>query len=207
MYKPILLIAVLIAAFAVGMGVTHFWSCSHGDSCRQTSFDKQDFHSITQTPPKELSVGKNSESVSGKSTIERIVNGRNLSLYDNGGNSGCGIVSNTEYKHCIGTYVSARAFLWNHWQAKRRGYIVIRFASEDAVSDSHIFIEPDESGDWHVVWRIERVFAVGHSGEIDDVPDIRSMESKDRDKTDYDLAPGTPILIFKDMGGRILEKL
>jgi len=135
--------------------------------------------------------------------------GKTLTLYDNGGRFGCGIVLKSEYPDCLKSIVRARQFLWEHWQEKKRGYAVVRFGSTDAVSDSHIFIEPDETGTWHVAWRIERVVSINKPGEIDVVPDIREIEQTvATDKTfDAYAKPGTSTLIFKGRNGKEIERL
>ncbi len=68
---------------------------------------------------------------------------------------------------------NARAFIWEHWQSKKRGYIRITFNSVDATSTSHIFIEPDSYGVWRVTWRIVR-----RNNEVDDLPPIRIIVRK-----------------------------
>ena len=97
--------------------------------------------------------------------------------------------------------------MWEHWNQKRRGYAIVELGSVDAVSDSHIFIEPNEAGVWQVVWRIERVVCMGCAGQIDQVPEIRSVEREQSDKSkDYVAARGT-ILIFRDKNGKEIERL
>ena len=65
----------------------------------------------------------------------------------------------------------ARTFLWQHWQDRKRGYLLLTLSSVDATSSSHVFIEPDESGRWRVYWR-----AVRSHGEVDDAPTSYSMK-------------------------------
>ena len=50
-----------------------------------------------------------------------------------------------------------RDFIWQHWQQHRRGYAVVTFHSiEGEPSTSHMFIEPNRDGVWHLSVRIER---------------------------------------------------
>src|SRR5204862_3276080 len=65
----------------------------------------------------------------------------------------------------------ARTFLWRHWQDRQRAYLLLTLSSVDATSTSHVFVEPDEVGDWRVYWR-----AVRHNSEVDDSPTGYSME-------------------------------
>jgi len=78
----------------------------------------------------------------------------------------------------------ARTFLWEHWKAHKRGYLILTASSVDATATSHVFVEPDNIGRWRVSWRIVR------RREVDDTP------------TDYSMAwvipgewdrPGTPL--------------
>ena len=172
-------IVVALITFGVGIGVTYLWLSSHT--------------TVSKVPPAPAKPAG-------------ITQGRDLSVYDQGGRQGCdgGLLS--EASRCEDSYRKARAFIWTHWQEQRRGYIIVRYASVDAVSDSHIFIEPDDGGSWHVVWRIERVLQMGHSGEVDDVPDLRSVERRKARGADFQ-EPGTPILIFKDKDGKEIETL
>jgi hypothetical protein len=50
-----------------------------------------------------------------------------------------------------------RGFIWNHWEQRRLGYAVVTFHSKEGEpSTSHMFVEPDENGVWHLSVRIER---------------------------------------------------
>ncbi len=44
----------------------------------------------------------------------------------------------------------ARQFVWEHWRAHKRGYLIITWHELDAASDTHYFIEPNEAGEWRV---------------------------------------------------------
>jgi hypothetical protein len=98
----------------------------------------------------------------GELTSASIKGPRQIQQYANGGHFDCGRFPVPE---------AARDFIWTHWQAKTRGYIRLTFHSVDAVSTSHIFIEPDSGGVWRIVRRIVR-----HTNEIDDLPTIRRVE-------------------------------
>jgi hypothetical protein len=50
-----------------------------------------------------------------------------------------------------------RDFVWQHWEQHRLGYVVFTLhTKEGEPSTSYVFIEPDESGFWHLSVRIER---------------------------------------------------
>jgi hypothetical protein len=50
-----------------------------------------------------------------------------------------------------------RGFIWEHWQQRRLGYAVVTFYSKEGdPSTSHMFVEPDKKGVWHLSVRIER---------------------------------------------------
>jgi len=140
-----------------------------------------------------------------------VTAGRDLSLYDNGGRQGCGIILKTELPKSEASLQIARNFIWEHWTNQKRGYVIVKRASVDAESDAHIFIEPGESGVWHVVWTWERIFGnVGTrdvAGEIDDMPDIRSVERKIATDKDYRYLRDTPYLSFIGNDGKEVSYL
>lgn len=133
-------------------------------------------------------------------TTNNIAEGRDMTVYDDGGHFDCGqkfgaSMGDGGLEKCDGARI--RDFVWNHWQNKAKGYIVITGNSVDAVSTSHIFIEPGKGQKWHVAWRIVR-----HFGEIDDMPDIIKVErAKSIKETDPD------ILIFRDREGDQVKTL
>jgi hypothetical protein len=129
-----------------------------------------------------------------------ITQDRDLSLYDFGGRRGCGSLLISDIPRCEADRKKARAFIWKHWQEKRRGYIIFQFVFDDGGSDAHIFIEPNEAGAWHVAWR-NQAFVVGHSGEINEQPDTRSIERRRAGKDDDEPA-GTVVLVFRDDDGK-----
>ena len=114
----------------------------------------------------------------GELSSANITEGRDLSLYDQGGYFNCFAhipVRTQKEQDQIERRVrqrvaTARLFILNHWQEHRRGYIRLSFDSVDAHSTSHIFIEPDSSGKWQVIWRIAR-----DSNEITTLPVLRSV--------------------------------
>ncbi len=140
-----------------------------------------------------------------------VADDRDLSLYDFGGRQGCGIVLVSEAARCEASIRRARAFIWRHWQEKKRGYVIVKMASVDAESDAHIFVEPDESGAWHVVWKWERIFAASMSedvsGRVDEIPDIRSIERRRATERDYEYEPGTSYLLFLGRDGEEVHSL
>jgi hypothetical protein len=134
-------------------------------------------------------------------TTETITGMRNMSLYEDGGHFDCRGVTlvalkkpNEERARIASAMKRARTFIWEHWQSKKRGYVRLTFNSVDAISTSHIFIEPDSRELWKIMWRIVR-----HNNRLDDVPTIRAVEQKDVD--------GQAVLIFSAADGKQLERL
>jgi len=85
-----------------------------------------------------------------------IVNGRDLSLYDEGGYvESCVGVSENEWAGCLKRRAAARKFVFDHWTEKRRGYIKIGHFCVDCSPVDHIFIEPDTSGGMRIVITLE----------------------------------------------------
>jgi hypothetical protein len=176
--RLLLVILSVIGGITVGSAL----SCHHAPS--KTGWDHP--KPKTQSPPK-------------KPTTPTA--GRDLAGYEFGGRHGCGIVTNAELPKCEASMKEARDFIWSHWTDQRRGYVIVKMASDDAQSDAHIFIEPDEAGAWHVAWNWQRIFGSGDggrdvSGDIDAMPDIRSVERKVATDRDYQARPGTSYLSF-----------
>ena len=141
----------------------------------------------------------------GALTSADIAQRRDLSIYDDGGHINCrlGMVCYSgEAAKDFGReqcqLPKLRDFVWGHWQTRKRGYIRVSFDSVDAVSTSHLFIEPDSDGKWHVAWRIAR-----HNHEITDIPNIRSIRQRPATRTDIECRckPGDTVLSFIDWEG------
>lgn len=50
-----------------------------------------------------------------------------------------------------------RGFIWEHWTRHRQGHVIVVSRSKEGErSTSHMFIEPDERGDWHLSARVEK---------------------------------------------------
>ena len=82
-------------------------------------------------------------------TQEEIAAGRDLKLYDDGGT----FSSKLSDHGAIPRIKELRDFLWSHWsQKKRRGYVRLETSDVDGdtTTISHIFVEPSNSGEWHV---------------------------------------------------------
>jgi len=110
----------------------------------------------------------------GELTSQDIAGARQLSEYDNGGHFDCGRCK-ADFRCTVPTALnSTRAFIWDHWANKKRGYIRLSGHSVDAMSTWHIFIEPDSSGAWSIVLRVVR-----DHDEIDDRPLIHRVEKSD----------------------------
>ena len=178
----------------------------------------------TQTPKKKNETpnerfyrkgGKETKAVviikDGELTTSDVAQQRDLASYASGGHINCrdGMVryggeSAADFSSERCQLPKLRDFVWEHWQAKKRGYIRISFDSVDAVSTSHLFIEPDKDGKWHVAWRIVR-----HLGEITDVPDIRAIKQRSATRNDFECRcdPGSMILSFSDWEGDEIQTL
>ncbi|MCM3874619.1 MAG: hypothetical protein ND895_28325 [Pyrinomonadaceae bacterium] len=180
---------VLLLSFSLGSVIT-FW-----------------FRQKSGRQPIDVTAGY--QSPTGSTSPKTATDGRDLSLYDPGGHQGCGNVLVKEVPRCQASLRRARAFIWEHWQQKKRGYVTVKMASVDAESDAHIFIEPDNDGAWHVVWKWERIFAASMgedvSGRIDQIPDIRSIQLTADNACYFCTSRTTYLLFFAADGTRIQE--
>jgi len=85
-----------------------------------------------------------------------IVDGRDLSLYDEGGYiESCGAVNENEWAACLRQREAARRFVFDHSAEKRRGYIQVGHPCVDCSPVDHIFIEPDPNGELRIVITLE----------------------------------------------------
>lgn len=116
-----------------------------------------------------------------------ILEKRDISLYDQGGHFDCHGWDKGPKDICDQKKV--RDFIWQHWTDKKRGYIRITYGSVDARSTSHIFIEPNEKGEWYIAWRIARWHSIpGHGQRVDDILDLNAVkrfESKTHNADDW----------------------
>jgi len=85
-------------------------------------------------------------------TIPDIAQGRELSHYDKVELRDSGHFHPSEM-HPSSELAEARTFLWEHWQGRKRGYLILTLSSVDRTRTSHIFVEPDDGGRWRVYWR------------------------------------------------------
>ena len=70
-----------------------------------------------------------------------------------------------------------RDFIWSHWSENKLGYIRVTYNSVDALSTSHIFIEPNNKGKWRVAWRIVRFHAIPElSNQVTEVETLFQVE-------------------------------
>ena len=81
----------------------------------------------------------------------RIIQDRNLTLYDLGGSvETCGYIEAIE-KQCQARRDWARSFILEHWKEKKRGYISVGYPCTDCSPTDHFFFEPNENGKWQIV--------------------------------------------------------
>jgi hypothetical protein len=85
-------------------------------------------------------------------TVPDVTQGRDLSKYDKLE------LRDSEHLHpwerqLSNALAQARTFLWEHWQGRKRGYLMLTLSSVDHTGTAHIFVEPNDSGRWRVYWR------------------------------------------------------
>jgi hypothetical protein len=135
---------------------------------------------------------------------KKIFDGRDMHLYEGGGHhDGSGYDPRDELWRVEASLRSAREFIWSHWQQKKRGYVVVSMSSVDAGSDAHIFIEPDQNGNWQVTWYWEHIYGMASCpGDVDKkMSPIRSVKFKRATRDDWDFEPGTTFLKMTNEDG------
>ena len=85
-------------------------------------------------------------------TVPDIAQGRDLDKYDTVRLRDSRHLHPWEYKESS-EIAQARTFLWEHWQGRKRGYLMLTLSSVDHTGTAHVFVEPDDSGRWRVYWR------------------------------------------------------
>lgn len=90
--------------------------------------------------------------IKGEITDEIILQGRDLSLYDKADTNKCSTQTCRDKK--------MREFVWQHWKNKKRGYVFERRQGIDLSVTTHIFIEPNEQGEWIITWKVATNHAV-----------------------------------------------
>jgi hypothetical protein len=110
-------------------------------------------------------------------TSTAVLQGRNIRKYDRGGHFDCREWAPPDDTRGTCDDRKARDFIWRHWNDKKRGYLRITNNTVDAYSTTHIFIEPDKKGAWHIAWRVAYVALAppGRSG-LDNYTDLDTVE-------------------------------
>lgn len=149
----------------------------------------------------------NNEQITGRFLVylqpepETIIQNRNLSNYDFGGRiASCFNNFKIPSQICESSKTQARKFILDHWRAKNRAYIILEFNC-DACSEYYVFIEPDNSDKWQIVWNkelfdFERDFAKNISSSS-----ATEVKQKMADINSYPFKPNYPILVFSDYEG------
>lgn len=134
----------------------------------------------------------------------QIIQGRNLILYDDGGEFSNVLLDGNQIRPSAD---ALRTFIWNHWTQKKRGYVRFATSGIDNRNISHIFIEPTPAGGWHIAWR-----RVNQQAFIPPPPDTLSVEleivavEQARRKKD-DFWEGDPVLVFRAKDGKEIYRL
>lgn len=126
-----------------------------------------------------------------------IVNGRNLSLYDEGGYiESCGVID--ELAGCLRQREAARRFIFDHWAKKRSGYIQVGHPCVDCSPVDHIFIEPDSTGKMRIVITLETngPFRTNEASKLR----FREANMEEKRRTDSSV-----ILVFIDRNGKEID--
>lgn len=133
-----------------------------------------------------------------------IFESRDRSLYDDGGQQGCGLEQRkVSPLKCEQSMKQARRFIWDHWKKRKRGYVAIANASDTSEWVTHLFIEPTAEGHWRMDERTIPMLREPDDPEhyrLGDLIEIEWDRATDDDKRDG-LAPGTLYLRLSDIAG------
>jgi hypothetical protein len=119
-------------------------------------------------------------------SVQEMAQRRDLSRYANGGEF---------VLRSSNDAIRIRDFIWKHWKAKTRAYLIIKQAGTDTSETRYMFIEPRDNGHWHIVCRdIMRPFP-----RIEEWPEIVSVESTTNTGDGWG---GEYMLIFHSQDGK-----
>lgn len=128
-----------------------------------------------------------------------IVRGRDLSLYDDDGYvESCDQVDEKDWNACLRKRDAARRFVFDHWAAKRRGYIQVGHPCVDCSPVDHIFIEPDPTGKMRIVITLQT------NGPLrtEEASKVRFRQATEEEKRRTDSAT---VLVFVDRNGTEID--
>ena len=96
-----------------------------------------------------------------------------------------------------------RDFIWTHWRERRRGYVSYTWSHVDSSVIWHIFIEPADSGAWHITL-LHFLSGVAH-WETFDEPEVVAVERTQ--PTEEDVHGGNDVLVLKGQDGKGVLRL
>jgi hypothetical protein len=133
-----------------------------------------------------------------------IFEGREKSLYDDGGQQGCGLEQlKIARLKCERSMEQARRFIWDHWKKRKRGYVGVANTSQKAEWVTHLFIEPTFKGKWRMYERTVPMLREPEDPEhywLGDLIEIEWYRATDDDKSDT-CTPGTLYLRLCNITG------
>ena len=141
-----------------------------------------------------------------KFTDEDLIQNRDLSLYEirdefsNCFNHGFG---DSEFRNCQKQQFQARNFILKHWKEKKRGYIIYEWSGCDSGGRTHIFVEPDSSGEWSVILRSTGDYRYQN---LEETKGYSVKYKRATSDDDYPFKIGTYFLSVLDENGEEVDK-
>jgi hypothetical protein len=138
---------------------------------------------------------------------KKITENRNLSTYEFGGRiADCFNNIELDPQTCESSKDKARNFILDNWKHKKRAYIILEFNAVDNFSEYYVFIEPDSSGKWQIVWSQE--FSDFDRGFAENISNTHAIDVKRgiADKDVYPFRHGYSILVFLDGVGNEIHQ-
>jgi hypothetical protein len=130
-----------------------------------------------------------------------IFEGRDISLYDDGGRVFTGCDDYPSY--CKKPLAKARRFVWEHWKKHKRGHITVVSGNPERVWARHLFIEPNAEGRWVVVERTVPMLRERSELRLDDLIEIKWKRATADDER-FGVTRGTLFLWLDDITGNSL---
>ena len=102
-----------------------------------------------------------------------------------------------------------RKFVWDHWNQKRRGYVVFTFhTKEGEPTTRYLFIEPSAIGTWHIRGRIESTRTDRRmANDPQKQPDTQELKVFEAVRVVRVGAGARSYLVLKEASGKVVDSL
>lgn len=179
-----------VFAISFVLGITGFWIWQ--SQTRPQTISRAFIVTFPPEPPKP----------------ESILQDRNLAEYEQISFSDCRFVREDNQK-CEEELDNGRRLVLDLWEDKKRAYVLYSVRGYHGGVDYHIFIEPDNSGNWHIVRRWKQYYTTVGWENLFRIDSTKAFSVEPFRKTDDDdiYRDGKFYLKFFDKNGKEIDTL